>query len=159
MLDAKRIEDAKRNTEACTRGDPMKLVSACLAGMKTRYDGTAKPHPKVMEMVRKGEAIPVCPEQLGGLTTPRPAAEIINGRVFDCEGRDVTSAFLKGAEKGLEIAKRAKCREAILASRSSSCGCGEICDGTFSGKLVKGDGVFAALLKKNGIMVCTEECI
>jgi len=135
----------------------MKLVSACLAGMKTRYDGKAKPHPKVMEMVRKGEAVPVCPEQLGGLTTPRPAAEIINGRVFNCEGRDVTEALAKGAEKGLEIAKKAGCREAILASRSSSCGCGEIYDGTFSGKIRKGDGVFAALLKKNGIKVKTEK--
>ncbi len=134
----------------------MKLVSACLAGMKTRYDGKAKPHPKVMEMVRKGEAVPVCPEQLGGLPTPRPAAEIINGRVFTCEGRDVTLAFVKGAKRSLEIARKAKCREAILASRSPSCGCGEIYDGTFSSKLVKGDGVFAALLKKNGIKVKTE---
>jgi len=135
----------------------MKIVSACLAGMKTRYDGKAKPHPKVMEMVKKGEAVPVCPEQLGGLPTPRPAAEIINGRVFTCEGRDVTEALAKGAEKGLEIAKLAKCTEAVLASRSPSCGSGEVYDGTFSGKLTRGDGVFAALLKKNGIMVCTED--
>jgi len=154
MLDAKRIEEAKRNAEACIRRG---LVSACLAGVRCRWDGDSKPCKKIIDMVKKGEAVPVCPEQLGGLPTPRPAAEIINGRVFTCEGRDVTSAFRKGAERGLEIAKKAKCAEAVLAPRSPSCGCGEIYDGSFSGKLVKGDGVFAALLKKNGIMVCTED--
>jgi len=135
----------------------MKLVSACLAGMKTRYDGKAKPCRRVIEMVRKGEAVPVCPEQLGGLTTPRPATELINGHAFTCDGRDVTEALAKGAEEALKIAKLAGCTEAILKARSPSCGCGEIYDGTFSGKLKRGDGVFAALLKKNGIMVCTED--
>jgi uncharacterized protein YbbK (DUF523 family) len=137
----------------------MKLVSACLADVKCRYDGKAKPNRKVVGMVRKGEAIPVCPEQLGGLTTPRPATELINDHAFTCDGRDVTKALAKGAEEALKIAKLAGCTEAILKARSPSCGSGEIYDGSFSGKPVKGDGITAALLKKNGIMVCTEECI
>ena len=137
----------------------MKLVSACLAGVKCRWDGDSRPSEKIMEMVRKGEAVPVCPEQLGGLATPRPAAEIINGKAITTDGRNVTREFQKGAEETLEIARLAGCKEAILKSKSPSCGSGEIYDGTFSGKLAKGDGITTALLKRNGIMVCTEECI
>ncbi|MCX6817788.1 MAG: DUF523 domain-containing protein [Candidatus Aenigmarchaeota archaeon] len=135
----------------------MKLVSACLAGVKCRYDGNSKSSKKVMEMVRKGKAIPVCPEQLGGLTTPRLATELINGRAFACDGRDVKKALAKGAAEMLKIAKLAGCKEAILKAKSPSCGSGEIYDGSFSGKLVKGDGITAALLKKNGIKVKTED--
>jgi uncharacterized protein YbbK (DUF523 family) len=137
----------------------MKLVSACLAGVRCRWDGNSRPSKAVIAMVKNGEAIPVCPEQLGGLETPRPAAEIIGGRVFSSDGVDVTDAFEKGAEEALRIARAYECKEAILKSKSPSCGSGEIYDGTFSGKLVKGDGITAALLKKNGIMVCTGECI
>ena len=135
----------------------MKLVSACLAGVKCRYDGNAKPDRKIMEMVKSGKAIPVCPEQLGGLPTPRPATELINGRAFTCDGRDVTVALRKGAAEALKIAKLSGCKEAVLKAKSPSCGSGEIYDGSFSGKLVKGDGITAALLKKNGIKVKTEE--
>jgi len=135
----------------------MKLVSACLAGVKCRYDGNAKPDRKIMEMVKSGKAIPVCPEQLGGLPTPRPATELINGRAFTYDGRDVTVALRKGAAEALKIAKLSGCKEAVLKAKSPSCGSGEIYDGSFSGKLVKGDGITAALLKKNGIKVKTEE--
>ena len=100
----------------------MILVSACLAGIKCRYNGTAKPHSRIIEMVRAGLAIPVCPEQLGGLTTPRVPADITSEKVISKNGVDVTAEFNKGAEITLEIAKLYDCREAILKSRSPSCG-------------------------------------
>jgi uncharacterized protein YbbK (DUF523 family) len=135
----------------------MKLVSACLAGVKCRYDGSAKPCKKVIELVKKGQAIPVCPEQLGGLPTPRIASEQKGNKVFNKEGKDLTKEFEKGAQEALNIAKIAGCKEAILKSKSPSCGFGLIYDGSFTGKLIKGDGVFAELLKANNIKVMTEE--
>ncbi|MBU0530115.1 MAG: DUF523 domain-containing protein [Nanoarchaeota archaeon] len=135
----------------------MKLVSACLAGINCKYNGSSKPKEKIIEMVKNGEAIPVCPEQLGGLTTPRETAEQKNERVFTKDGKDVTTEFVKGANEGLKIAILAGCKEAILKARSPSCGSGKVYDGSFSGKLIDGDGVFAALLKKNGIRILTEE--
>lgn len=131
----------------------MKIVSACLAGLKCRWDGEAKPCREVVELVKQGKAVPVCPEQLGGLTTPRDPAEQREDRVLTKTGEDVTSSFEKGAEKALKIAKLSECDEAILKSKSPSCGSGKVYDGTFSGKLIEGDGVFAKLLKKNGIKV------
>jgi len=135
----------------------MKIVSACLVGIKCRWDGKAKPCQKVIDLVKQGKAIFVCPEQLGGLTTPRIPAEQKNNKVFTKEGKDVTVQFKKGAEEALKIAKLENCNEAILKSKSPSCGSGKIYDGTFSGKLIDGDGVFAKLLKKNGIKVISEE--
>lgn len=137
----------------------MKIVSACLAGINCRYDGTSRPHKKIMNLVKEGRAIPVCPEQLGGLSTPRTPCEFRNGRFITKNGGDVTAQFKKGAEEVLRIAKLFDCKEAILKSNSPSCGCGKIPDGTFSGKLLKGDGVTTALLKINGIIVKTEEQI
>lgn len=135
----------------------MKIVSACLAGINCRHDRTSKPCKKVIELVKKGDAVPVCPEQLGGLLTPREPAEQKGNKVFTKSGKDVTAEFRKGAEEVLRIAKLHNAKEAILKQKSPSCGCGMIYDGTFSGKLIKGDGVTAALLKKNGIKVRTEE--
>ncbi len=135
----------------------MKIVSACLAGMKCRYDGKANYSQQVIELIMKGEAIPVCPEQLGGLTTPRPPVEQRDGRCYTDAGKDVTDAFERGAEEAVHIAKLANCTEAILKANSPSCGCGKIYDGTFSKTLVQGDGVFAALLKREGIIVKTEK--
>ena len=135
----------------------MKIVSACLAGINCRYDGTSRPHKKIMKLVKEGQAIPVCPEQLGGLSTPRAPAEMRGGRVITKNRVDVTSNFERGAQEVLRIAKLFDCKEAILKSNSPSCGCGEIPDGTFSGKLTKGNGVTAALLKLNGIEVKTEK--
>jgi len=135
----------------------MKIVSACLAGVKCRWDGTSRPCPTVVEWVRNGEAIPVCPEQLGGLPTPREPAEQRGQGVFTKSGKDVSLEFSRGAEEGLRIAQLAACKEAVLKARSPSCGVGLVYDGTFSGKLVAGDGVFAGLLKRNGISVRSEE--
>jgi len=134
----------------------MKIVSACLAGVNCNYKGESRPRQKVIELVKKGKAIPVCPEQLGGLTTPRSPAEQKGNKVFRKDGKDVTAQFEKGSKEALKIAKLADCNEAILKSNSPSCGCGKVVDGTFSGRLIDGDGVFAKLLKKNNIKVFTE---
>jgi uncharacterized protein YbbK (DUF523 family) len=107
--------------------------------------------------VKEGKAILVCPEQLGGLTTPRLPSEIKNGKVINKEGKDVSKGFRRGSELVLEIAKEYECKKAIFKARSPSCGKDQIYDGTFSGKLVKGNGITAELLMKNGIEVKTEE--
>ncbi len=134
----------------------MIIVSACLAGVKCALDGEARPCLKVIDIVKRGEAIPVCPEQLGGLATPRAPAEQRGGMVFTKDGEDVTAEFELGAREALRIAKLANCKEAILKSKSPSCGSGKIYDGAFSGRLTDGDGVFAKLLKKD-MKVITEE--
>lgn len=134
-----------------------KLVSACLFGINCRYDGRSKPDKKVIKLATKEILIPVCPEQLGGLPTPREPQEQKGSRVFTISGKDVTENFERGAQQTLTIARLLKCKEAIFKQESPSCGCGRIYDGTFTGKLIKGDGVTASLLKKNGIRIMTEE--
>ena len=131
----------------------MMIVSACLAGFPCRYDGKARPCAQVVELVRAGKAIPVCPEQLGGLPTPRTSCEIREGRVVDADGRDRTEAFHCGARAVLQIAQTYGATEALLQSRSPSCGSGWIYDGSFTKTLTAGDGVTARLLKENGIQV------
>ena len=131
----------------------MMIVSACLAGLPCRYDGKAKPCAEVMELVRSGKAIPLCPEQLGGLPTPRPPCEIRAGRVMDRDGADQTEAFRRGAEAVLAAAQAYGATEALLQNRSPSCGLGWIYDGTFSRKLVQGSGITAQMLAENGIQV------
>ncbi|WP_285906514.1 DUF523 domain-containing protein [Pseudodesulfovibrio pelocollis] len=133
------------------------LVSACLAGQRCRYDGTASPDPRVMDLVARGRAIPFCPEIAGGLPTPRPACELRHGRVVDRDGADRTDAFLRGAEQGLDLARLARCDRAVLKARSPSCGLGHVYDGSFSGILVPGHGLFAAMLLDAGVHVATEE--
>jgi len=145
----------------------MKLVSACLLGIKSTWDGKSKKNEKIIELSKKEILIPVCPEQLGGLPTPRIPQEIqgcsgekvLDGKckVKNKTGKDVTKQFIKGAKETLKIAKLFKVKEFIGKSKSPSCGCGEIYDGSFSGKLIKGDGVTTALLKRNGIKVITEK--
>lgn len=108
-------------------------------------------------MAKREILIPVCPEQLGGLSTPREAAERKRKKVMTKSGKDVAQNFERGAKETLRIAKLFGIKEAILKQRSPSCGCGQIYDGTFSGKTIKGDGVTAALLKKNDIKVISEE--
>ncbi|MFH1637443.1 MAG: DUF523 domain-containing protein [Candidatus Woesearchaeota archaeon] len=137
----------------------MKIVSACLAGINCNYKDEARPCQKVIELVKQGKAIPICPEQLGGLTTPRTPAEQKDNKVFTKNGEDVTTQFERGAEEALKIAKLANCDEAILKAKSPSCGSGKVYDGTFSGILIEGDGVFAKILKKNNIKVFTENDI
>lgn len=134
----------------------MIVVSACLAGIKCRWDGEVRPCQKVIDLVKQGKAIPLCPEQLGGLTTPRMPSEQKGGKVFTKEGKDVTTEFETGAKEALKIAKLINCKEAILKSKSPSCGSGRIYDGTFSGNLIEGDGIFAKLLKEHNIKVLTE---
>ncbi len=135
----------------------MILVSACLAGIKCKYDGGDNRHEKVVELVRKGLAIPVCPEQLGGLSTPRPPAEIVGDQVISAQKIDLTAIFQRGAEETLQLAKLANCRKAILKQRSPSCGYGQIYDGTFNAAITNGNGITAALLAQNGIEILTEE--
>jgi len=145
----------------------MKLCSACLLGVKCRYDGQSKPNEKILELARRETLIPVCPEQLGGQPTPRPDAEIrggdgkavLNGtaKVVESSSRDVTAEFIAGAEEVLKLAKLFGATEVISKQKSPSCGCGQIYDGTFSKKMITGDGVTAALLKENGLTVISDE--
>jgi uncharacterized protein YbbK (DUF523 family) len=135
----------------------MKICSACLLGINCRFDGASKENKKVVELSKKEMLLPVCPEQLGGLTTPREPAECQNGRIVTASGRDVSTEFERGAREVLKIARLYNATEAILRKKSPSCGCGLIPDGTFSDSLVEGDGVTAALLKKNGIKVISED--
>ncbi|MBV7276536.1 DUF523 domain-containing protein [Clostridiaceae bacterium UIB06] len=145
----------------------MILVSACLCGINTKYDGGNNLDERVLKLLREGKAIPVCPEQLGGQSTPRAAHEICNGtgagvldgndRILGPEGDDATEEFLRGANETLRIAKECGAKVAVLKARSPSCGFGKIYDGTFTGSKVKGNGVTAELLRRNGIKIYTEE--
>lgn len=135
------------------------LVSGCLLGVCCRYDGASKPHPGVLELAKRHELIPICPEQLGGLATPRPPAERQGSRIIARTGADVTEQYLRGAEEALKLHRLLGCDAAVLKERSPSCGSGEIYDGTFSGTLIAGDGVTAGLLKTNGISVYGESQI
>ncbi|MGM9641472.1 MAG: DUF523 domain-containing protein [Faecousia sp.] len=134
------------------------LVSACLLGTGCRYDGKNKGNEAVLQLLRREDLqlIPVCPEQLGGLPTPRAPSERRGERVVNCAGDDVTAQFRKGALEALRFAERFGCRCAILKERSPSCGSGQIYDGTFTGTLTDGSGVTAELLKQNGITVVGE---
>ncbi|MCR5761672.1 MAG: DUF523 domain-containing protein [Sphaerochaetaceae bacterium] len=128
-------------------------VSACLLGHNCKYDGKNNKNSTVLELCENCTIIPVCPEMEGGLPCPRVPSEIVGDRVLTKEGEDVTKAFRDGALKCLEKTKEEKVRLAILQSCSPSCGVNEVYDGTFSGKRIPGSGVFASLLKENGIRV------
>lgn len=135
----------------------MKICSACLLGIKCRYDGSSALNKKVVALSKKEVLIPVCPEQLGGLPTPREPSEIRDRKVFTKSGKDVTENFVSGAEETLMLAKKLGVKEAVFKQNSPSCGCGKIYDGTFSNQLIKGDGITTDLLKKKGIKVISEE--
>ncbi len=147
----------------------MIIVSACLCGINTRYDGKNNLNEKVAKLLKEGKAVLVCPEQLGGLSTPRPAHEIKGGtgsevldgyaRVISINGEDGTLDFIKGAEETLKIAKQVDAKAAILKAKSPSCGFSKIYDGSFSKTKIEGNGVTAELLIRNGIKVYTEEDI
>lgn len=132
------------------------LVSACLLGCPCRYDGTAKADPRVLALMERHTLIPVCPEQLGGLPTPRLPSERREGGVFDRGGKDVTAQYRQGAEEVLRLARLYGCTHAVLKERSPSCGSGQIYDGSFSHVLGPGSGVAAELLAQNGITVLGE---
>ena len=135
------------------------LVSRCLLGEPCRYDGKSKPVSLVRELEAQGHTlIPVCPEVLGGLPTPRPPAEVQpDGRVVNREGQDVTAAYRAGAEQALALARAHNCGLAILKAKSPSCGNLQRYDGTFTGTLIPGQGVTAALLTQAGIRVLDED--
>jgi len=137
------------------------LVSACLAGVKCRYNGSHNKQNAIYDLMMKGKAIPVCPELLGNLKTPRDCSEIVadgeGQKVVTKEGIDLTENFKKGAFETLGIAKIIGAKAAILQSRSPSCGFKQIYDGTFSGKLKEGNGLAAELLSKSGIKIYTDQ--
>ena len=135
------------------------LVSACLLGKNCKYNGGNNLNQGVLGFIEGHEVIGVCPEQLGGLSTPRLPAEMVEGIVTNKEGISVDNEFRKGAQEALAVALENKVDLAILQSRSPSCGVKEIYDGSFSGKKIKGQGVFARLLTKYGIKVLDAEDI
>ncbi|WP_338447784.1 DUF523 domain-containing protein [Niallia oryzisoli] len=145
----------------------MILVSACFAGFDVKYNGSNNVNLKIKKLFDEQKAIPVCPEVLGGLSIPREPAEIVGGdgndvldgtaKVVTNSGKDVTAQFLKGAYDTLKIAKEADASIVVLKERSPSCGSTMIYSGKFNGTKIKGNGVTAALLKRNGIKVISEE--
>ena len=133
------------------------LISACLIGDKTRYDGHSNYHPLVKELLQKYELVPFCPEVEGGLSTPRKPSEIKDGKVINIEGKDVTKNYLKGAELAYNICAYLDIKVAILKEGSPACGTHEIHDGGFKGKKIKGMGITASYLSKKGIKVISED--
>ncbi len=129
------------------------IVSACLAGDNCKYSGGNNFNQKMMDFLKNHEMIKVCPEVLGGLPTPRPSAEIVNGRVMNTQGADITREFELGAQKAFQIVQKENPDLIILQSRSPSCGTRQIYDGTFSGSKILGHGLFAALCIKAGYRV------
>lgn len=142
--------------------DPPILVSACLAGVRCRHDGGSKPDPRIVDLVRQGRVLLVCPEQLGGLPTPRPPANVVPGerpRVVTEHGVDVTEQFEHGAEEAVRLARLAGVRDAILKERSPSCGTRQVWQQSpgEASRLVPGAGITAARLRDAGIRLSSEE--
>ena len=133
------------------------LVSACLLGVMCRYDGQSRPDQNVLALLKNHVLVPVCPEQLGGLSTPRCPCEIQGDRVMSRDGDDRTAEYEKGALEALRLCRLFSCEAAVLKAKSPSCGLGCVYDGTFSGTLRPGDGVTAGLLKNSGVPVYTEK--
>ena len=131
------------------------LISACLIGENCKYDGKHNYHEIANKLYLEKLAYPVCPEELGGLPTPRVPSEINGKNVVNKEGEDVTREFIFGAEKTLQIARKLGVSIAILQARSPSCGSKQIYDGTFSNQLIDGEGVTTKLLREHGIRVIT----
>lgn len=133
------------------------MVSACLLGENCKYNGGNNYSRKVAEFIKGHQVISVCPEVLGGLPIPRIPSEIVGGTVMTKDGRNVDGEFRRGAETAFEKAVSEEAELVILQSRSPSCGAKKIYDGTFSGKTVEGQGIFASLLTKNGFRVVDVE--
>jgi len=131
------------------------LVSACLLGVNCKYDGGNNYSKEIDEFLKDYDVIPICPEIMGGLPTPRVASEILEERVITKDGKDVTKEYVKGANECLFLAKKYNVGKALLKLRSPSCGYGQIYDGTFSHNLIEKNGVTSELLKKNGIEIVT----
>lgn len=147
----------------------MILVSSCLAGLEVRYNGSHRLDRRILKLIEENKAISVCPELLGGLSIPREPAEIIGGdgedvldgnaKVVDRLGRDVTVQFIKGAYDTLKTAQKVQANAVVLKEYSPSCGSSMIYNGNFNGEKMVGNGVTAALLRRNGIRVLSEENI
>lgn len=135
----------------------MILVSKCLIGENCKYNGGNNYHEQLVEFLKDKEYIAVCPEVLGGLQTPRTCCEIVDGKVIDQNGEDKTQEYTTGAHLTLQLALENKCELAILQVRSPSCGKGQIYDGTFSRRLINGNGISADLLMKHGINVLSSD--
>ncbi len=142
----------------------MYLVSACLCGVNCKYNGSNNLNNDCLNLLIDNKAILVCPEQLGGLTTPRKPSEIKENnekidkkKVMTKDGGDVSENFIKGAKETLRIAKLSNVHTAILKEGSPSCGCNFIYDGKFSGNKIKGEGVTCSILRKAGIRVFSDE--
>lgn len=133
------------------------LVSACLLGIHCTYRGDSNLHPAIMQLLQSHTIIPVCPEQLGGLCTPRTPAEILDEKVIMKDGTDVTSHFAKGAAEAVRIAELYGCELAILKQRSPSCGNGQIYNGAHQGILIPGDGITTRRLREAGLTILSEE--
>lgn len=133
------------------------LVSACLLGINCKYSGGNNLNDKVLKLGKRHSLIPVCPEQLGGLPTPRMPSEIRGSNVVNASGKDVTQNYIRGAKETLKIAKLYDCQYAVLKERSPSCASKEVYDGTFSKNIVSGKGITAALLERAGIEVLNED--
>jgi uncharacterized protein YbbK (DUF523 family) len=161
------------NAERKEQEHDLTLVSACLLGIDCRFDGQSYPNAKLNALATRGEVVPICPEVAGGLPTPRLPAEIAEAfagldghavldgrtRVLRSDGVDLTDRFIAGAQAALALAQQLGIRRAILKANSPSCGADHIHEGQFAGSLVSGDGVTAALLKRSGIQVITEEAL
>lgn len=143
------------------KDDPAKppvLVSACLLGVACNHEGRAASRAVREELERRYRVVPVCPEVLGGLPAPRPAAEIQpDGRVVNVEGEDVTDAYRRGADQAVRVARSTGARRAVLKARSPSCGSAGVYDGTFTRTLVPGSGVSATALRAIGVAVSSED--
>lgn len=135
------------------------LISACLMGVNCKYNGGNNKLPELDLLKEKYNLIPICPEEMGGLTTPRNPSEIKGNKVFSNLGNDVTDNFKNGAELALKIALENDCNVALLKERSPSCGSNMIYDGSFCGKVIEGMGLTAKLLKENNIEIFNEEQI
>jgi len=134
------------------------VVSACLLGRPCTYRGDANRRDPVAALADRFELVAVCPEEAGGLATPRPAAELgADGRVRTADGDDVTDAFERGAEVAVRVARGRGAVGAVLKGRSPSCGCHGVYDGTFTRTLVAGEGITAAALRSAGVPVVDED--
>lgn len=148
MTDRKREMDQK----------PALIVSACLLGVACNHEGEAAKRTLRDRLEERYRLVPVCPEVLGGLPSPRPAAEIQpDGRVVNVDGADVTAAYRRGAEAAVSSALASGATRAVLKARSPSCGSSQVYDGTFSGRLVDGEGIAAAALREVGVEITSEE--
>lgn len=135
------------------------LISACLMGVNCKYHGGNNLIDNLDKLMEKCTLIPVCPEQMGGLKTPRNPCEIVGQEVISYDGDNCTEEYIRGAKEAIKLMKLYGCKYAILKAKSPSCGYKKIYDGTFSHTVIDGNGVFAQKLLEYGIKIYTEDII